>query len=536
MSGRMKKNAYQAMSAFAAAQDFDGLLKLRDWFTKKWQDSFDLINTLNILEDHEGIHNLLNINFDASFGTTSFASLNEPVIKYRDNFLKENGTPVATGVINEGIDLVAIRNLSQRYDIAIPIARGGLNQGAIAKLWGMPTRIVDIAAHNRKTPKGKWVNPVSEKDFEGKRVLFFDKDAVTGATINQALKMLSRFNPSSVGIYFAHNLTKSGDIGTHVENLPNGLEIFYPGNSPLQNAGDAYMEAHEKLGTLYGKRLKAEHLFAEEIKNLKEKDFKLSETLKTFISKQVRAFDSLNHFLPGASNVRERILSTINAAYRDHRINLDSNLYDLPRVKENFKLRLSTTPPLPFEFESLLIRARYERVAEDAAKRRSIENFHQPNDPLAAFDAAYRAVKDGFDVALIVGPEGFAYEPYFQDLGLRTMAVNIPESEEGEPRSIKLYDDLASLKDKKVLIVEDDVRTGATLQKLLEHIKPNTPKHIGLYLGQSETFQKMMNIPKELIKTYIAEPKINSTTGATHFREFLESKNLKIFKTSEAVE
>lgn len=71
-----------------------------------------------------------------------FNALNQALYDHVHIFLDENGTPIATGGINKGVDLIAIRNLSHNYDVAVPIARGGLNQGAIANLWEMTTRII----------------------------------------------------------------------------------------------------------------------------------------------------------------------------------------------------------------------------------------------------------------------------------------------------------------------------------------------------------------------------------------------------------
>ena len=101
--------------------------------------------------------------------------------------------------------------------------------------------------------------------------------------------------------------------------------------------------------------------------------------------------------------------------------------------------------------------------------------------------------------------------------------------QQDEPRTIKLFDDLSILQGKKVLVVEDDIRTGATLQKLLEHLKPHNPASLGLYLGQPEQFQRVQNIPQEFGNTYLAE---ESSTSGKEFEEYLESRNLKIFKTA----
>jgi hypoxanthine phosphoribosyltransferase len=528
-----EQNAYSAMRTFEAVQDFVGLRKVADFLLRERPDSDDLPRVLTDLEDYEGICNLLNredVEFSKYSYEQAFYSLDQPLCKYIRKFLEENNTPVATGGVNIGIDLIAIRNLAKEYDVAVPIARGGLKQGAIAKLWDMPTRTVDIAAHKRKVARGKWITPVAPEDFNGKRVLLFDKDAVSGASVRKVVSMLGKFQTESVGIYFTHPVLSPGvvGIGTITSGLPEGLEIFSPKNASMERAGDVYLEAHEKLETLYGRRRKVERQFIEEAEKLQEKFPQLAEEFRKFADEQCRAFDSLNPNLSGVTEVREQILLKMNQLFRDHQGYLKNKMYDLPGFAENIGRILVTSQGLPLEFESELVKARYRKKQEEIAQRRNIENMHYPSNPLAAFNTARKAVKEGFNVALIVGPEGFAYEPYFQDLGISTLAVNIPESSPDEPRTIELLDDLSKLQGKKVLVVEDDVRTGATLQKLLEHLQPNNPASLGLYLGQPEQFQKIANIPESFEDKYLAEegPMIGK-----EFEEYLDSRNLKIFKT-----
>ncbi len=113
------------------------------------------------------------------------------------------------------------------------------------------------------------------------------------------------------------------------------------------------------------------------------------------------------------------------------------------------------------------------------------------------------------------------------------MAVNIPESGEGEERSFTSFDDLSKLKGKKVLIVEDDVRTGATLQKLVEALGTNKPAQMSLYLGQPERFQLQANIPPEFSKTYIAGAGVKEEELGKEFTTYLESRGLRVFKNKE---
>ena len=210
---------------------------------------------------------------------------------------------------------------------------------------------------------------------------------------------------------------------------------------------------------------------------------------------------------------------------------MKNNAYDFPDVRKNFIQMLDNVSGLPTDFEADLVRARYGSRAVEAARKRNIENPHIPAFPLAAFAAARRAIEKGFDIAVVVGPEGFAYEPYFEDLGIPTVAVNIPESRPNEPRSFTALDDLTVLQGKRVLVVEDDVRTGATLQTILDKVKSYAPGQFGLYLGQPASFQEQKNIPSEFQDTYIANADLPEQEGLD-FENHLKSIGLKIFKTA----
>ncbi len=194
---------------------------------------------------------------------------------------------------------------------------------------------------------------------------------------------------------------------------------------------------------------------------------------------------------------------------------------------------IEMTEPLIKGYEDDLVRARYAEREKECVEKRGLKNIHVPSSPLEAFDAAKRAVEQGYEIALIVGPEGFAYEPYFLDLGIQTVAINIPESGEGENRSLEIFDDMSALVGKKVIVVEDDVRTGATLEKVKEAIGDNIPSKISLYLGQEERFQLIDNIPGMYSEIFIARAKDDKDSDAgARFQEHLKSKGLKVFKNS----
>jgi hypothetical protein len=144
----------------------------------------------------------------------------------------------------------------------------------------------------------------------------------------------------------------------------------------------------------------------------------------------------------------------------------------------------------------------------------------------AAFRNAQGAVKDGYDVALIVGPEGIAYAPMFEDLGIETLVINIPEDSPDGPRTFTVLSDLERLRGKRVLVVEDDVVSGATLRKILEETAPFSPASFGLFLGYPGQ-QMLGNVPGEFEKVYTTS--VDSDKDEAVFGEFL-NEHEPVFK------
>ena len=522
------QNFFEAKKIFLLLQDFKGLNKLCTRYLNEDPESGDLITILILLEKNQDLKNILNLKSVLQI-QWALHDLTIKIYGYINEYLAKNGT-LATGKSNEGIDLVAIRNLSEQYDLAVPIARGGLNQGSIADFWGMPTKIVDIGAHDRKVAKGKWVSPVTPEDFRGKHILLFDKDTVSGATIQKAVKMLLPFKPASIGVYFAYD-PKENETGfaARLKNIYADIKIHYPNNAPMQNAGDIYFEANEKFRTLTGRRSSIEKQFRSLLPKLQKDCPDLAKPLKDYVSRHFSKYDSLNPLLTGINEVKSRILTRLESLYKEFITYLGQGVFAYANI-EYFKHALNSGKALPEDIADILIRERYKEQSEDAAGKRRIDNPHIPSDPDLAFQAAIKAVRHGYDAAIVVGPEGFAYEPYFNDLGLQTVAVNIPESEPGGPRSLQIIDKLESLKGKKVLVIEDDIRTGATLEKVLEAIKENMPAELGLYLGQPPKYQLKKNIPKVFKKVFTAGEKTTSKSAQKTFIDFLKSRNLNLHK------
>lgn len=101
-----------------------------------------------------------------------------------------------------------------------------------------------------------------------------------------------------------------------------------------------------------------------------------------------------------------------------------------------------------------------------------------------------------------------------------------------EDRPYKELDDLSIIKGKNILLIEDDVRTGKTLEKACSQIKRYRPKSISLYLGHPERMQNLPNIPKEFRKVYTTPDILSDAQIKLEIDKALEmlKKKYQIFK------
>lgn len=83
-----------------------------------------------------------------------------------------------------------------------------------------------------------------------------------------------------------------------------------------------------------------------------------------------------------------------------------------------------------------------------------------PQDCVAAFAMAKLLTQKQFDHYLAVAPEGHVYGFFFERLGARVLSVFV----DYPPRRLESRDDLTVIQGGRVLILEDDVISGVTLQ------------------------------------------------------------------------
>jgi hypothetical protein len=124
------------------------------------------------------------------------------------------------------------------------------------------------------------------------------------------------------------------------------------------------------------------------------------------------------------------------------------------------------------------------------------------HDAIAAFGMArYLTSEREFDYYLAVAPEGHIYGYFFERFGFSTMDIFVPYP----PVDVEMCDDLSCIKGKRVLIIEDDVMSGKSLQLVVQELLRHESAHIELYLGHSKGIQHPENVSKVIEHIYFTE-------------------------------
>jgi hypoxanthine phosphoribosyltransferase len=522
-ASRWDDGYWLAYSIFLALHDFAGLRRLEQLLDSSYDESYRQLILANLEEYQKASRHLDGklIRDIWDLGTI-FDELKRDFSQYKKSFIEKRGYSYDIGL---GIEqtAAALMKLSESYDLVIAIAKGGLYSGAVANLLGLDTRMIEVHAHNRKNPTSKFIDEIKPEDIAGKRILLVDKDTVTGASVKEAVRLLSPYKPSAIGIYFNNDMGICPRITLeYLESL--GIATHYPSNVSAPSILPTFYRLHERLNTVLGRLRKVIRQFDEILHSSQNTNLEAAKAVRIRLEQQEKLFFSLNHFLPGMEKVRDHIVMGLESLFLTYQAaqNLGPT-YAIERTADIAKHSL----PLSLEMAEELAKGRYYEKGLELAKKRKVENPHRPHSHVASFRSAQKALKGKYDFALIVGPEGFAYEPIFLDLGIKTIAVNIPEADFGGKRSITFFDDLTQIRGKRVLVIEDDVQSGATLRKLVEELKPYAPKNLGLYLGIPAGRQMTENIPHDFKKVYMTE--IDENLDSAAFLQYL-SKREVIFK------
>ncbi len=147
-----------------------------------------------------------------------------------------------------------------------------------------------------------------------------------------------------------------------------------------------------------------------------------------------------------------------------------------------------------------------------------VNNF-VPHDCVAAFAMARLLVESGeFDCYVAVAPEGHVYGYFLEQRGATVLSVFA----DYPPTKCESDDDLSILRGGRVLIVEDDVIGGRTLRLVVSHLEQFSPRSLSLYLGHTKGIQHVQNIPKEIVRTYLAEDQLDWRRRDSDENSFVE--------------
>ena len=135
----------------------------------------------------------------------------------------------------------AAKHLAYRYDIGLGIAKKGVWLSYVFSLFGLKT--ADILAI--RGPRGVFCSPLDplySRDIAGKRVLLFDNDVVTGATVKTVSSHLRKARPSRIDILLVYGHTEvTPEYYSQIKDSFKGTPITY-GNRDGKEVIDARCE------------------------------------------------------------------------------------------------------------------------------------------------------------------------------------------------------------------------------------------------------------------------------------------------------
>jgi hypothetical protein len=169
----------------------------------------------------------------------------------------------------------------------------------------------------------------------------------------------------------------------------------------------------------------------------------------------------------------------------------------------------------------------HERVAEAARDHCAAKGYARgrnwnpltPQDSVAALAMARDLTGSGaFDHYIAVAPEGHVYGFFFERLGAQVLSIFV----DYPPTRVESADDLAVVRGRRVLLIEDDVVSGLSLELVTTEIAQHEPNSVSLYLGREKDSQQLQNIPSQIDRVYLAEDGLDPTGRGRYELEFFD--------------
>jgi hypothetical protein len=138
-------------------------------------------------------------------------------------------------------------------------------------------------------------------------------------------------------------------------------------------------------------------------------------------------------------------------------------------------------------------------------------------DSVAAFAMARQLVQSGqFDDYVAIALEGHVYGYFFERTGVRLHAVFV----DYPPKQVTLLDNFAAIRARRVLLVEDDIVSGVSLELVVKELGAFGPRFLAFYLGRDKDSQQLQNVPASIQQVYLAEDHLDPAARARHEAEF----------------
>ncbi|MBS3067486.1 hypothetical protein J4450_02185 [Candidatus Micrarchaeota archaeon] len=147
-----------------------------------------------------------------------------------------------------------------------------------------------------------------------------------------------------------------------------------------------------------------------------------------------------------------------------------------------------------------------------------------------AFTNARRIIESSaIDIGLSVEPEGCGYAYFFELHGLRVLHVFADFDGKGGI-DYRETEGLEALRGKRVLLIEDDVRTGQTLRAVLANIERLAIARLEIFLGNSTLYQNTHALPPQISRFYLNRGEENIALHDTEDRAFVSFVEQRLFE------
>jgi hypothetical protein len=142
-----------------------------------------------------------------------------------------------------------------------------------------------------------------------------------------------------------------------------------------------------------------------------------------------------------------------------------------------------------------------------------------PQDSVAALAMARHLTGSGsFDHDVAVAPEGYVYGFFFERLGAPVLSIFV----DYPPTQVESADDLSAIHGGRVLLIEDDVVSGFSLDLVMKAVARHDPSSVSLYLGRDKDSQQLQNIPTQIDRVNLAEDSLDPAGRGRYESEFFD--------------